>query len=55
MQEHAKSCEACRALLNSAELLGGMREIDDDVELPGVLYGWMETGGSGAEQTAHLL
>ena len=34
MQEHAKSCEACRALLSSAELLGGMREIDDDVELP---------------------
>ena len=24
MQEHAKSCEACRALLSSAELLGGM-------------------------------
>lgn len=43
MQEHAKSCEACRALLNSAELLGGMREIDDDVELPeSFTAGWRQ-------------
>ena len=43
MQEHAKNCEACRALLNSAELLGGMREIDDDVELPeSFTAGWRQ-------------
>ena len=43
MQEHAKSCEACRALLSSAELLGGMREIDDDVELPeSFTAGWRQ-------------
>ncbi len=43
MQEHAKTCEACRALMENAELLGGMREIDDDVELPeSFKTGWRE-------------
>ena len=43
MQEHAKNCEACRALLNSAELLGSIREIDDDVELPeSFTAGWRQ-------------
>ena len=43
MREHAKTCEACRALMENAELLGGMREIDDDVELPeSFKTGWRE-------------
>lgn len=43
MQEHAKTCEACRVLMENAELLGGMREIDDDVELPeSFKTGWRE-------------
>ena len=34
MEAHAKTCEACRALLNNADVLSGMRQIDENVTPP---------------------
>lgn len=41
MQAHAKTREACRALMDSADVLGGARTMDEDVELPASFQqGW---------------
>lgn len=34
MEAHAKTCEACRALLDHADVLSGMQHIDEDVTAP---------------------
>ena len=34
MEAHAKTCEACRALMNNADALRGMQRIDEDVTPP---------------------
>lgn len=34
MEAHAKTCEACRALLDNADVLSGMQRIDEDVTPP---------------------
>ena len=34
MEAHAQTCEACRALLDHADVLSGMQHIDEDVTAP---------------------
>ena len=34
MEAHAKTCEACRALMDNADALRGMQRIDEDVTPP---------------------
>lgn len=34
MREHAQRCAACRALMENADVLSGVREMDNDVEPP---------------------
>lgn len=34
MEAHAKTCEACRALMDNADALRGMQRIDEDVTAP---------------------
>ena len=34
MEAHAQTCEACRALLDHADVLSGMQHIDEDVTVP---------------------
>lgn len=34
MEAHAKTCEACRALLNNADVLSGVQQIDENVTPP---------------------
>lgn len=34
MEAHAKTCEACRALMDHADVLSGMQHIDEDVTAP---------------------
>ena len=34
MEAHAKTCEACRALMENADTLSGMQQIDEDVTPP---------------------
>ncbi len=34
MEAHAKTCEACRALMDNADALRGMQQIDEDVTAP---------------------
>ena len=34
MEEHARGCEACRALLEQEDVLRGARELDAQVEVP---------------------
>ena len=34
MEAHARTCEACRALLDHADVLSGMQHIDEDVTAP---------------------
>ena len=34
MEAHAKTCEACRALMDNADALRGMQRIDENVTPP---------------------
>lgn len=41
MRGHAKGCEACRALMENADVLSGARELDRDMEVPASFtQGW---------------
>ena len=41
METHAKTCEACRALLDNAEVLSGVQKMDEDVTPPeSFTQGW---------------
>lgn len=41
MEAHAQTCEACRALLDNADVLSGVQRIDDDVTPPASFtQGW---------------
>ena len=52
MEAHAKTCEACRALLDHADVLSGVQQIDDDVIPPeSFKQGWR----SAIRQTPRVL
>lgn len=43
MREHAAQCEACRVLMEQADMLAGARMLEEDIELPeSFTRGWRE-------------